>query len=137
MELDENNYTTASSSPQGNFKKTNGECPTESGVQNDGDETIKNRTIKRSASVTQSMREAVGTIRQKFRMSTRRLTRLQSQTPPGRAGKRRHTMGGKDVKMLSPFGIETPKRKDSSGPKSWQVFLSVFMFFIFFLDLLI
>ena len=50
-------------------------------------------------------------------MSTRRLTRLQSQRSPGRAGKRRHTMGGKDVQMLSPFGIETPRR----GDKSWLV----------------
>ncbi|KAK3771336.1 hypothetical protein RRG08_024292 [Elysia crispata] len=126
LELDETIYT--ESSPQrGNYRKTNEDSKCRSSTssspisasQNNPNETLSNRTtIKRGASMTQSMREAVGTIRQKFRMSTRRLTRLQSQTPPGRAGKRRHTLNGKDVKMFSPFGIETPKRTDGSGPKS-------------------
>lgn len=119
LELDENTYTDAS--PQkGTFKKTEEkECSYPEVAQDDGNETVTYKTsLKRAVSVTQSMREAVGSIRQKFRMSTRRLTRLQSHTPPGRAGKRRHTMGEKDIKMLSPFRIETPTRRDSKGPKS-------------------
>ncbi|RUS89756.1 hypothetical protein EGW08_002459 [Elysia chlorotica] len=126
LELDENVYTDASPRA-GSYRKmkdsrsgpSSSSSPVPASQMNE-DETTNNRTtVKRGASMTQSMREAVGTIRQKFRMSTRRLTRLQSQTPPGRAGKtRRHTLGGKDVKMLSPFGIETPRRSGSSDPKS-------------------
>ncbi|GFO01142.1 hypothetical protein PoB_002764700 [Plakobranchus ocellatus] len=90
----------------------NADDPKSSNTQ-DANETHTGRSVlKRGAIVTNSMREAVGTIRQKFRMSTRRLARLQSQTPPGKVGKRRHTLGGKDVKMSSPFRIDTPNSKE-------------------------
>ncbi|XP_059146976.1 uncharacterized protein LOC131934848 [Physella acuta] len=74
----------------------------------------KSITLKRSK-VTQSMRDAVGTIRQKLRMSTRR-SRLH--TTPTRVGKRRHTLGGNDVKMSSPFKIDTPSRSTRNSQKT-------------------
>ena len=63
LELDENNYIDAS--PQGRFRKTKGDSSSNAASQNNGTETsTKRSTLKRGANMTQSMREAVGTIRQ-------------------------------------------------------------------------
>ncbi|KAI8739337.1 hypothetical protein BgiBS90_035491 [Biomphalaria glabrata] len=66
----------------------------------------------RRSSVTQSMREAVGTIRQKLRMSTRR---SRVNVTPSKVGKRRHSLGAGDVKMSSPFKIDTPRSNKIHG----------------------
>ncbi|KAL8624706.1 hypothetical protein ACOMHN_038252 [Nucella lapillus] len=63
--------------------------------------------FRRGSKVTRSMREAVGTIRQKFKTSTRRLKPLQESrtSTPVRSSARK---SGKEVNMYSPFRIETP-----------------------------
>ncbi|XP_005111926.1 uncharacterized protein LOC101861700 [Aplysia californica] len=70
--------------------------------------------LRRGTSMTQSMRQAVGTIKQKLRMSTRRHSRLGENQSPSRGGRRRHSLGGvrksKNIKMSSPFKIDTPSR---------------------------
>jgi len=68
-------------------------------------------TLQKTNRMRQSMRQAVGTIRHKLRMSTRKHHVRLSEVP---TPKRRHSIGGvrkgKDVKMSSPFRIETPGR---------------------------
>ncbi|XP_067683390.1 uncharacterized protein [Haliotis asinina] len=85
------------------------------------------RLPRRGSKVTQSVRDAVGNIRQKFRMSTRRKMRLKekkglSPRTPTRAGKR--TVGKtppyRNTKIYSPFYIETPKelvKAPRNGPR--------------------
>ncbi|XP_076434931.1 uncharacterized protein LOC143274858 [Babylonia areolata] len=65
--------------------------------------------FRRGSQMRRSMRDAVGTIRQKFKTSTRRLKPLQeSQTStPTRSSARKN---GREVGMYSPFRIETPGR---------------------------
>ncbi|KAK6190752.1 hypothetical protein SNE40_002547 [Patella caerulea] len=70
---------------------------------------------RRGSKVTQSVRDAMGTLRQKFRMSTRRRVRLQSAKSPKTPSRRRSlrlssVTPQKDVKMLSPFCIDTPNK---------------------------
>ncbi|KAH9525841.1 hypothetical protein Btru_002521 [Bulinus truncatus] len=75
------------------------------------EKTSEQKGLRRSA-VTQSMRDAVGTIRQKLRMSTRR---NRANITPSKVGKRRHSMGAGDVKMSSPFKIDTPRSSRVNG----------------------
>ncbi|CAC5382632.1 unnamed protein product [Mytilus coruscus] len=80
----------------------------------------KESRFKRNTSLTRSVRDAVGTIKQKFRSSTRQRKRLHDDKPttPLRktkkttqsAGKTSNQMAYRDVKMYSPFTIETPRK---------------------------
>ncbi|KAL3856717.1 hypothetical protein ACJMK2_011440, partial [Sinanodonta woodiana] len=75
--------------------------------------------LRRSTSLTGSVRDAFGTIRQKLRKSTRQRKRLQNDSTfisPSRRGNkaasRTPTRGDyHDVKMYSPFTIDTPEKK--------------------------
>ena len=79
--------------------------------------------LRRNTSVTQSVRDVVGTVRQKLKKSTRQRKRLQdggSPVTPGfkkskAAGKKTPTRRGgyREVRMYSPFGIDTPDRRES------------------------
>ncbi|XP_041348636.1 uncharacterized protein LOC121368127 isoform X2 [Gigantopelta aegis] len=74
---------------------------------------------RRSDRLTRSVRDAVGTLRQRFRMSTRRRSRLEEGKvlSPRIAKQDSRRVVGKtpprscksDVKIYSPFYIETPK----------------------------
>ncbi|KAK3591500.1 hypothetical protein CHS0354_031607 [Potamilus streckersoni] len=78
--------------------------------------------LRRSTSLTGSVRDALGTIRQKLRKSTRQRKRLQNDlkfTPSrrsNRATSRTPTRGDyRDVKMYSPFTIDTPEKNIKPG----------------------
>ncbi|BFZ04314.1 hypothetical protein BsWGS_07353 [Bradybaena similaris] len=60
--------------------------------------------LKRGASMTQSMRDAVGNLRQKLRMSTRR-SRINVTT----VGTRRHTIGGREARLNSILKASSPR----------------------------
>lgn len=84
-----------------------------------------NNTLQRNTSFTKSLRDVAGTVRQKLRRSTRRRKRLQesyaaSPVPSSfKKGKHKrtptHSGGYRQVKMYSPFGIETPKSHPREG----------------------
>ncbi|XP_060561104.1 uncharacterized protein LOC132720886 [Ruditapes philippinarum] len=83
--------------------------------------------FRRNSSVTQSVRDVVGTIRQKLKKSTRQRKRLQDginspMSPTARSRKSskkiqaKTTKGGyREVSMYSPFQIETPKSRAKMG----------------------
>ncbi|XP_052798148.1 uncharacterized protein LOC128230148 [Mya arenaria] len=86
-------------------------------VQND--QPRQERFLRRNTSVTQSVRDVVGTFRQKIRKSTRQRKRLQHSlsspcTPvngKSKTSKKTPTRRGgyREVKMYSPFSFETPE----------------------------
>ncbi|CAL1543013.1 unnamed protein product [Lymnaea stagnalis] len=117
LDIKENCYTDVSPQKTGSSSKQDS-LPTfrqsrvGSSSSNDENQTSEKTSSQserglRRSNVTQSMRDAVGTIRQKLRMSTRR---SRVNITPTRAGKRRHTLAGHDVKMSSPFKIDTPSK---------------------------
>jgi len=83
--------------------------------------------FRRNSSVTQSVRDVVGNFRQKLKKSTRQRKRLQDgphspMTPASRfrkskSSKRTSTRKGgyREVRMFSPFQIETPKSQTKMG----------------------
>ncbi|CAG5114871.1 unnamed protein product [Candidula unifasciata] len=64
--------------------------------------------LKRGTSMTQSMRDAVGNLRQKMRMSTRR-SRLNVTVT--KVGTRRHTLGGRDAHLHSAAKVSSPRSR--------------------------
>uniref|UniRef100_A0A0B7BTD3 Uncharacterized protein n=1 Tax=Arion vulgaris TaxID=1028688 RepID=A0A0B7BTD3_9EUPU len=71
--------------------------------------------LRRGTSMTQSMRDAVGTFRQKLRMSTRR-GRLH--ITPSRVGTRRHTIGGREAQLRAPVKASTPGKSGRTHIKT-------------------
>lgn len=81
--------------------------------------------LQRNTSLTRSVRDAVGTLRQKFRSSTRQRKRLREEKPATSlrktkkttksAGKTPTKIQYREVKMYSPFAIETPGKKTPRG----------------------
>ncbi|KAK3084313.1 hypothetical protein FSP39_011483 [Pinctada imbricata] len=82
-----------------------------------------NGFLRRNTSLTRSVRDAVGTIRQRIRSSTKRRVRLKDgisspatakvtkKTKRTATGSTPHnTRTYRDIKMYSPFQIETPKQ---------------------------
>ncbi|BFZ19015.1 hypothetical protein BsWGS_22054 [Bradybaena similaris] len=61
--------------------------------------------LKRTTSVTQSMRLAVGTLKQKLKKSSKR---SQQQATPKKASTRSSSVGSEEVRLYSPFKIDTP-----------------------------
>lgn len=81
--------------------------------------------LRRNTSLTRSVRDAVGSLKQKFRSSTRQRRRLRDDKPPTplhktkkttkSAGKTPNKLAYRDVKMYSPFTIDTPRRNTPRG----------------------
>lgn len=81
--------------------------------------------LRRNTSLTRSVRDAVGSIKQKFRSSTRQRKRLQENklSTPLRKTKKTAQSAGKtpnkqtyrDIKLYSPFTIESPRRNTPRG----------------------
>ncbi|ESO96295.1 hypothetical protein LOTGIDRAFT_239349 [Lottia gigantea] len=77
--------------------------------------------LKRGSKSTRSVRDVVGNLKQKFRMSTKRRVRLQDAKSPRTPSRRRSLrLGGVtpkgDVKML-PFGIDSPSSRIRCGTR--------------------
>ncbi|KAK7088046.1 uncharacterized protein [Littorina saxatilis] len=94
-------------------RATSEECGTEKKVSSSFSDPSRRESaiFRRGSQVTRSVRDAVGTIRQKFRTSTRRLKPLREyNTTPSRSTNRKKGANGEEVDMYSPFHIETPGR---------------------------
>ncbi|XP_033747368.1 uncharacterized protein LOC117332530 [Pecten maximus] len=85
-------------------------------IRNRGNQKPK---FERNSTLTKSVREAVGSLKQKFRVSTRKLKRLTNDTKspsPTKGVRHGNRTSGRtpprpvhhDVKMYSPFLIDTP-----------------------------